>query len=54
MSLESGQLAEYGQVGAIITTSASVGSEVTLSINQEPVGRARLCVYEGRFAIEVL
>lgn len=54
LPVESGQVAEFGQVGAVIVTGTPVGQEVLLSINQEIVGRAQLCVYEGRFAIEVL
>ena len=54
INLEAAQLAELGQPGAILVSSAPLGARVTLVINQEKVGEARLCVYEGRFAIEVL
>jgi len=54
LPVEGSQIAEFGQVGAVIVTGTQIGQEVVLSINQEPVGRARLCVYEGRFAIEVI
>ena len=52
--LDPAGLAELGQAGAILATKNAVGEEVILSINQEAVGKARLCLYEGRFAIEVI
>lgn len=54
VAMEGGQLAEFGQAGAVLLTQTPVSENVLLVINQEVVGKARLCVYEGRFAIEVL
>jgi flagellar motor switch/type III secretory pathway protein FliN len=54
VALEGPQVAELGQVGAIIVTDSPFSRTVNLVINQEVVGRAQLCTYEGRFAIEVL
>lgn len=54
VALEGPQLAEFGQAGAVLLTQTPVSENVSLVINQEVVGKARLCVYEGRFAIEVL
>ncbi len=51
---DSALLSELGQVGAIALTEAVPGGNVTLSINQERVGEAKLCVYQGRHAVEVL
>ena len=51
---EGARVAELGQAGAILVTDIPVSEVVNLVINQEKVGVARLCVYEGRFAIEVL
>lgn len=45
--------AELSQNGAVLLTRIPVGERVSLMINDEIVGSARLCVYEGRFAIEV-
>ena len=53
VSLDGGQIAELGQAGAILMTPIPVSGTVQLVINQEKVGEARLCIYEGRFAIEV-
>jgi hypothetical protein len=50
---EGARVAELGQAGAILVTDIPVSGVVNLVINQEKVGEARLCVYEGRFAIEV-
>lgn len=47
-------LAELGQVGACFATERPANDKVTLSINQERVADARLCVYQGRYAVEVL
>jgi len=51
--VDASQLAELSQGGAILTTALPVSGLVNLVINQEKVAEARLCVYEGRFAIEV-
>jgi hypothetical protein len=60
MSIEIGQfkanapeVAELGQVGAILDTKAPLSNQVQLVINEEKVGDATLCVYEGRFAVTV-
>ena len=53
LEMESAQLAELSQAGAILISSIPVSGMVRLVINQEKVADARLCVYEGRFAIEV-
>lgn len=53
MQLDGALLAELAQPGAILTTDTPVGETVKLVINDDKVGEARLCVYEGRFAIEV-
>lgn len=45
--------AELSQNGAVLLTRIPVGERVNLMINDDVVGSARLCVYEGRFAIEV-
>lgn len=51
--LDGPRLAELGQGGAVLITDIASSGTVNLVINQERVGTARLCVYEGRFAIEV-
>ena len=53
LTVDSAQLAELSQGGAILNTNIPVSGVVQLVINQERVGEARLCMYEGRFAIEV-
>ena len=53
LELDAAQLAELSQGGAILTTALPLAGLVNLVINQEKVAEARLCVYEGRFAIEV-
>ncbi|MEN9847065.1 MAG: hypothetical protein RIS36_2212 [Pseudomonadota bacterium] len=53
LEVDASQLAELSQGGAIATTPLPVSGLVNLVINQEKVAEARLCVYEGRFAIEV-
>jgi flagellar motor switch/type III secretory pathway protein FliN len=53
LEVDASQLAELSQGGAILTTALPVSGLVNLVINQEKVAEARLCVYEGRFAIEV-
>lgn len=47
------EVVELGQVGGVLVTNVNVGDAVTLTINQEKVADARLCVYQGRFALEV-
>jgi flagellar motor switch/type III secretory pathway protein FliN len=53
-SVDHHTLAELAQVGAVFNTGRPVGSRVVLSINQDRVAEARLCVYQGRYAVEVL
>lgn len=54
VQMEANQLPEFGQSGSVLISQTPVGDTVNLVINQEVVAKARLCVYEGRFAIEVL
>jgi hypothetical protein len=54
MSVDPSVLAELGQVGAVFNTGRPIGSRVVLSINQDRVAEARLSVYQGRYAVEVL
>lgn len=53
LPVDAAEVAELGQAGAVIVTGIDVGDNVTLNINQEKVADARLCVYQGRFAVEV-
>jgi flagellar motor switch/type III secretory pathway protein FliN len=53
LQLDGAELAELSQAGAVLTTTIPVSGMVNLVINQEKVAEARLCVYEGRFAVEV-
>ncbi len=53
VELDGAHIAELGQPGAILVTDTPIGEKVNLVINGDKVGEARLCVYEGRFAIEV-
>jgi flagellar motor switch/type III secretory pathway protein FliN len=53
-SVEAMRLTELGQVGSVLTLSSPPGSTVSLVINQEVVATALLCVYQGRFAVEVV
>lgn len=53
LSVDAAQIAELSQAGAILVTEIPVSGVVQLVINQERVAEARLCMYEGRFAIEV-
>jgi hypothetical protein len=53
VNLDSTHIAELSQPGAILVTDIPLGEMVNLVINGDKVGEARLCVYEGRFAIEV-
>ncbi len=53
LELDGTHVAELSQPGAILVTDVPVSETVNLVINGDKVGQARLCVYEGRFAIEV-
>jgi flagellar motor switch/type III secretory pathway protein FliN len=53
MPVDPSVLAELGQVGAILNTGRHLDNRVTLNINQEKVADATLCVYQGRYAVEV-
>ena len=53
LTVDAAMMAELSQSGAVLTTSIPVQERVVLIINDDKVGEARLCVYEGRFAIEV-
>ncbi len=52
--IDPGGLAELGQVGSVLVTDKELDDQVFLSINQERVAEARLCVYQGRYAVEVV
>jgi flagellar motor switch/type III secretory pathway protein FliN len=54
VSLEPGAIPECSQAGAVLTTGVPLGNEVDLVINDEVVARAKLNVYEGRFAITII
>ncbi len=54
VSVDHHVLAELAQVGSVFNTGRPVGSRVVLSINQDRVAEAKLCVYQGRYAVEVL
>ncbi len=54
LPVDATQVAELAQVGAVVSTDAAVSDTVWLSINQERVAEARLCVYQGRYAVEVV
>ncbi|RIL09919.1 MAG: hypothetical protein DCC75_05470 [Proteobacteria bacterium] len=51
--VESSQLAELSQIGAIYETPLAVTNQVQMSINDEIMAQARLCSFEGRFAVSV-
>lgn len=53
LSFESSQLLEVGQVGAFWDTGLALSDKVQMAINGEKVAEARLCAFEGRFAITV-
>lgn len=52
--LEASNLSELQQAGAVISLGEALSSQVSLCINQEKVGEAKLCLFDGRFAVEVL
>lgn len=54
VTVDQNVLAELGQVGAVFNTGRPIGNRVVLSINQDRVAEARLSVYQGRYAVEVL
>lgn len=54
VSITPSDMAELSQNGAVLKTNIPLQERVQLLINEDVVGEARLCVYEGRFAIEVL
>lgn len=53
VSIDGAKMPELAQAGAILMSQIPTTGSVDLVINGEKVGAARLCVYEGRFAIEV-
>lgn len=53
LTIDAQGIAELGQAGAVLVTELPLSERVSLVINQEKVGEGRLCVYEGRFALEV-
>lgn len=48
------RLTELGQVGSVLVLDMAPGQQVSIVINQEKVAGAKLCVYQGRFAVEVI
>lgn len=54
LSVDAARLTELGQVGSVLMLDSAPGQTVSLVINQERVGEARLCAYQGRFAVEVV
>jgi hypothetical protein len=54
LQVEHTQLAEIAQVGSMLLTGLPLTDKVDLAINNEKVGEATLCTYEGRFAMSVL
>lgn len=51
--VEAAILAEVAQFGAVFDTGVPLSNEVRLMVNGEPVAKALLCTYEGRFALSV-
>jgi flagellar motor switch/type III secretory pathway protein FliN len=54
VSVDQNTLAELAQIGSVLSTGHPIASRVILSINQDRVAEARLSVYQGRYAVEVL
>lgn len=52
-ALDGARIAELAQNGAVLVTNVPLSPRVHLVINEEKVADGRLCVYEGRFAVEV-
>lgn len=53
MQLSGGILPEIGQVASIWDSGRPLSNRVSMLINDERVGSAVLCAYEGRFALSV-
>ncbi|MBX7145120.1 MAG: hypothetical protein K1X79_11765 [Oligoflexia bacterium] len=53
INLDAGGMAELSQAGAMYVTNIPATDNVQLVINNEVVGQATLCSYQGRFAITV-
>lgn len=53
LNIDASSVTEITQMGAVYTTQQNLGNEVEMYINNEKIGEATLCVYEGRFAISV-
>ncbi len=53
IELDAATIAELSQVGSIFPTELPISDQVELFIHGEIVARAKLCSYEGRFAISV-
>lgn len=53
LSLDPQVLAECAQGGAMLDTRIALSNRVNMCVNQEVVGSASLCSFEGRFAIRV-
>jgi flagellar motor switch/type III secretory pathway protein FliN len=54
LPVDTAMVAELAQVGAVVSLDTPLSDSVVLSINQERVAEARLCVYQGRYAVEVV
>jgi len=54
VAVDAARLTELGQVGSVLVLDMAPGQQVSIVINQEKVADAKLCVYQGRFAVEVL
>ena len=54
ISIDSMMLQEVAQPGAMLETALPLSNKVSMLINNEKVGEAQLCVYEGRYALSVL
>jgi flagellar motor switch/type III secretory pathway protein FliN len=54
LAADAARLSELGQVGSVLVLDMAPGQQVSIVINQEKVADAKLCVYQGRFAVEVL
>ena len=53
VQFDAAQLSEMAQIGAVWDCGGPISDRVMLSINSEKVAEATLCLFEGRFAINV-
>jgi len=54
IAADAARLTELSQVGSVLVLDMAPGQQVSIVINQEKVAGAKLCVYQGRFAVEVV